>query len=60
MDCKKKFTPHDWTAVVQVRQFASHKKTILSLEQTLLKQKISEKILKTEPAEHGLNVYYNN
>lgn len=30
-DCKKKFTPHDWIASVQLRQQANHKKTILNL-----------------------------
>jgi nonsense-mediated mRNA decay protein 3 len=47
-DCRKKFTPHDWVALVQVRQQVSHKKTILNLEQVLLKQKLLDRIIKTE------------
>ena len=31
-DCKKKFTPHDWTVVVQIRQHSNNKKTLLSIE----------------------------
>lgn len=46
-DCRKKFTPHDWLALVQVRQQVPHKKTIFKLEQELLKEKFSEKITKS-------------
>ena len=31
-DCQKEFTPHTWGAVVQVRQHAKHKKTLMYLE----------------------------
>jgi NMD protein affecting ribosome stability and mRNA decay len=47
-DCRKKFTTHDWVAVVQVRQAATHKRTIHHLEQRLLQQRLSEKVLKSE------------
>lgn len=47
-DCRKKFTPHDWIALVQIRQQVAHKKTIFNLEQVLLKQKLLDKIIKTE------------
>jgi nonsense-mediated mRNA decay protein 3 len=47
-DCKKKFTPHDWNTVIQVRQHIPHKKTFHTLEQNLLKQKWSDKVLKIE------------
>lgn len=30
-DCKKNFTPHDWNTLIQVRQHASHKRTLLTL-----------------------------
>ncbi len=30
-DCRKKFTPHDWIALVQIRQQVAHKKTIFNL-----------------------------
>ena len=31
-DCKKVYTPHTWTALVQVRQKVPHKRTFLFLE----------------------------
>ncbi|XP_055387845.1 60S ribosomal export protein NMD3-like [Condylostylus longicornis] len=45
-DCKRAFTPHTWTAVVQVRQRAQHKRSLMYLEQAILKQNAHEKVLK--------------
>ena len=59
-DCKKKFTPHDWNTVVQVRQHVNHKKTILNLEQLILKQGFSEKMLKVEDCDNGINFFFKN
>lgn len=42
-DCKKEYTPHNWVASVQVRQRAGHKKTLLFLEQIILKLGVHEK-----------------
>ena len=41
-----------------MRQHAHHKKTFHNLEQTLLKEKIGEKILKTSDVENGVNFYF--
>lgn len=30
-ECKKNFTPHDWNVLIQIRQHASHKRTLLAL-----------------------------
>ena len=30
-DCKKQFTPHDWSSLIQVRQHTEHKRTLLAL-----------------------------
>lgn len=57
-DCRKKFTPHDWNGLVQIRQHASHKKTILNLEQHLVKTKLAEKILKIEETENGFDAFF--
>lgn len=38
-DCKRAFTPHTWTAVVQVRQRVDHKKSLMYLEQLILKHR---------------------
>ena len=44
-DCRKNFTPHEWDTNIQVRQMAEHKRTFLMLEQNLMKQKFSSKVL---------------
>lgn len=36
-DCKRAFTPHSWTAQVQIRQRVEHKRTLMYLEQVILK-----------------------
>ena len=59
-DCKKNFTPHDWNTVIQVRQMVNHKKTFITLEQNLIKQKFASKVLKIEPAEHGVDFYFKS
>jgi len=39
---------------------ASHKKTFLTLEQNLLKQKFASKVLKIEGAEYGVDFYFKS
>lgn len=68
--CRKSFTPHTWSAVVQVRQKVPHKRTILFLEQLILKNKAHEKCLKISEAskfinfiiniDEGLNFYFSH
>lgn len=41
-DCKRAFTPHTWTAVVQVRQRTKHKRSLMYLEQSILKHQAHE------------------
>lgn len=41
-DCKRAFTPHTWTAIVQVRQRAQHKKSLMYLEQIILRHHAHE------------------
>ena len=57
-DCKKQFTPHDWTSLIQIRQHTEHKRTMLSLEQNLLRQKWIEKTLRAETVEGGMDLYF--
>lgn len=59
-DCKKKFTPHDWVALVQVRQHVSHKRTIHAMEQLLLRQKMGDKIMKTEEVDSGIDFFFSH
>jgi nonsense-mediated mRNA decay protein 3 len=41
-ECKKAFTPHTWAAVVQIRQRVQHKRSLMYLEQVILKHKAHE------------------
>lgn len=41
-DCKRAFTPHTWKAVVQVRQKVEHKRSLMYLEQIILKHNAHE------------------
>jgi nonsense-mediated mRNA decay protein 3 len=43
-----------------VRQQVDHQKTFLNLEQNLLKQKFASKVLKVEPAEHGVDFFFKS
>ena len=59
-DCKKQFTPHDWNTLIQIRQHTAHKRTLLSLEQNLSRQKWLEKALRIEQVEGGLDLHFKN
>jgi nonsense-mediated mRNA decay protein 3 len=59
-DCQKEFTPHTWGAVVQLRQHAKHKKTLLYLEQVILKHNVHDKCVKVQEEEHGIDFFFKN
>ena len=59
-DCRKSFTPHTWTAVVQIRQRADNKKTIFYLEQIMLKNRAHEKCLKIKQMPDGMDFYFKD
>lgn len=57
-DCQKSYTEHTWAAVVQIRQPVEHKKTMLYLEQMLLKHNICEKAQSIKEMPGGLDIYW--
>ena len=59
-DCKKQFTPHDWVSLVQVRQHVPHKRTLLALEQNLMRQKWMDKALRVEPVDGGIDFFFKH
>ena len=59
-DCKKTFTPHQWRAVVQLRQKVNHKRTFLFLEQIILKHKAQSKALNIKEHPEGVDFYFSN
>lgn len=57
-DCAKSFTPHTWKAQVQLRQRVSHKRTLLFLEQLMLKHSVLSHCLNVEEHPFGINLYF--
>lgn len=59
-DCRRSFTPHDWNTLIQIRQHASHRRTLMALEQNLMRQKWTEKALRVETVEGGFDIFFRN
>ncbi len=59
-DCKKEFTPHTWTASVQLRQKVEHKKTFFWLEQLILKNQLHDNVLNIEAKDEGLDFFFKH
>lgn len=58
-ECQKSFTPHKWTAAVQVRQKNNNsKKTFLLLEQIILKHRLHKKMLEVKELNDGCDFYF--
>ncbi|KAJ5585018.1 60S ribosomal export protein NMD3 [Penicillium hispanicum] len=57
-DCKKSFTHHTWRASVQIRQAVSHKRSMLHLEQLILKNGAHKDTVNIKEAKHGLDFYF--
>lgn len=59
-DCQKSYTEHTWAAVVQIRQQVEHKKTMLYLEQLMLKHNACEKAQSIKEMPGGLDIYWGS
>lgn len=57
-DCKKTFTPHTWTAKVQVRQKAEHMKTLHHLEHQILEAGVNKDFKDVKQKDHGFDVLF--
>ncbi len=58
-DCAKAYTPNTWRAVVQVRQRgAAHKRTLLHLEQLILRHGAHRDATNIRAARDGLDVFF--
>lgn len=57
--CAKSYTHNKWVANVQIRQHAPHKKTILWLEQVMLKGGVQKSISSIEESREGLDLHYS-
>ena len=58
-DCQKLQTPHTWASCVQIRQRVPHKKTMLYLEQIILKNKMQRSSLYFEEANDGFDFFFS-
>ena len=58
-DCQKLQTPHTWASCVQIRQRVPHKKTMLYLEQIILKNKMQKNSLDFQEATDGFDFYFS-
>lgn len=57
-DCQKSFTPHAWSAIVQVRQKVTHRRTFCFLEQLILKNDAHDKVLSLKESRDGLDFHF--
>lgn len=57
-DCKKKYTPYTYNTCVSVRQKVEHKKTLLFLENLLLKCNMNENIINIVSNPDGLDFHF--
>ena len=57
-DCKKTFTPHTWTAKVQIRQKAAHMKTLHHLEQQIIEASANKDFKAVKQKDNGLDVQF--
>ncbi|CAD7937230.1 unnamed protein product [Amoebophrya sp. A120] len=57
-DCKRSYTPHTWKAAVQVRQRVDHRRTLMHLEQLILKHDAHEKLLFLQQSPEGLDFHF--
>ena len=58
-DCQKLQTPHTWASCVQIRQRIPHKKTMLYLEQIILKNKMQKSSLYFKEANDGFDFFFS-
>ncbi|CAM9543953.1 unnamed protein product, partial [Ectocarpus sp. 12 AP-2014] len=56
--CNKEFTNQTWKAIVQIRQRAGHKRTMMLLEQRILQADAHRKCISVETVRGGMDVYF--
>ncbi|CAD7943701.1 unnamed protein product [Amoebophrya sp. A25] len=57
-DCKRSYTPHTWKAAVQVRQRVDHRRTLMHLEQLILKHEAHSQLLFLQQSPEGLDFHF--
>ena len=59
-DCKRQWTPHTWNSVVQLRQKIDHKRTIMYVEQLILKNNMHTKTTNVKEMPDGIDFFFDN
>ena len=59
-DCKKTWTPHTWNSTVQLRQKVPHKRSIMYLEQLILKHSMHTKAINVKEMPDGIDFFFAN
>lgn len=57
-ECQKSFTPHTFSATVQVRQKVAHRRTFCYLEQLILKHDAHAKVVSLKESREGLDFHF--
>lgn len=57
-DCCRSYTPHTWKAAVQIRQNIDHRRTLMHLEQLIIKNEAHEKVLFLTQSPEGLDFHF--
>ena len=57
-DCQKIQTPHIWSSCVQIRQRVPHKKTMMYLEQIILRNKMQQNALDFKESNDGFDFFF--
>ncbi|GMN38641.1 hypothetical protein TIFTF001_007871 [Ficus carica] len=52
--------PDQWVAVVQVRQYVSHRRTLFYLEQMILKHEAAATAVKIKQGDHGIDFFFSS
>lgn len=58
-DCAKSYTKNTWRAVVQVRQKVPHKRTLLYLEQLILKHSAHKSAINIKEVNDGIDFFFS-
>eukprot|EP00347_Sterkiella_histriomuscorum_P005896 403354861 len=59
-ECKKTYTPHLWSSIVQVRQRVDHKRTFLFLEQLIIKHKAADRAIGIKEVHDGIDFQFKS
>jgi len=60
VDCAREETEHTWGAMIQIRQSVGYKRSLMYLENLIVKNGLSDLIINVEARKEGLDLYFAN